>query len=563
MPTTRTGSKRIHNTEWYLVLVCGLLITVIIAGILVLACVPPVSRDALTHHLAVPKLYLEQGSMHEIPGCVFSYYPMNLDLLYMIPLALGNDIIPKYIHLAFALLTAAWLFRYLKKELNTLSGMLGALLFLSIPVIIKLSITVYVDLGLIFFSTAALLICLEWRRSGFRNRYLLMAAVFCGLALGTKYNGLITFFLLTMLIPFAYAAGKRKKGVYRIRALMYAVLFAFVALLVFSPWMIKNFIWTGNPVFPLFDSLFHGQVADASQDTRDAVAAGSRVPMDHFSLRKNVYNESVAETATIPIRIFFQGRDDNPKYFDGILNPYLFFLPLAWVGLAGREAFKNRSAEFYMGVFALLYLLFVFFREDMRIRWIAPIIPPLVILSVHGFNEIMRFLERKLHGTGLIIARIGCVLMLGALLALNFNYLASQFRRVAPLAFISGRESRVDYISRYRPAYKLHAYAGRHLPANAKILGQFLGNRRYYSQREIVFEDHILKELVGRYRAANVVGAKLAQSGITHLMIRLDLFDKWVGDNFGQADLEILQTFFREHLSLMQGHSGYALYKLR
>ena len=26
-------------------------------------------------------------------------------------------------------------------------------------------------------------------------------------------------------------------------------------------------------------------------------------------------------------RAFFQGQDDNPKYFDGKLNPFLFFLP--------------------------------------------------------------------------------------------------------------------------------------------------------------------------------------------------------------------------------------------
>ncbi|HBZ54809.1 MAG TPA: hypothetical protein DEO88_05340, partial [Syntrophobacteraceae bacterium] len=50
-------------------------------AILLLAAVPPVDRDALTHHLAVPKLYLQQGGMVEIPWVPFSYYPMNLDLL--------------------------------------------------------------------------------------------------------------------------------------------------------------------------------------------------------------------------------------------------------------------------------------------------------------------------------------------------------------------------------------------------------------------------------------------------------------------------------------------------
>ena len=85
-------------------------LAVILAGLVVfmviLAWIPPISRDALIHHLAVPKLYLNNGGVYEIPFMDFSYYPMNLDLLYMIPLYFGQDIIPKIIHMAFAFLTA-------------------------------------------------------------------------------------------------------------------------------------------------------------------------------------------------------------------------------------------------------------------------------------------------------------------------------------------------------------------------------------------------------------------------------------------------------------------------
>ena len=59
-----------------------------IAVIVCLSSVPPVGRDALTHHLRVPKLYLDNGGMVELPSISFSYYPMNLDLLYLLPLHL-------------------------------------------------------------------------------------------------------------------------------------------------------------------------------------------------------------------------------------------------------------------------------------------------------------------------------------------------------------------------------------------------------------------------------------------------------------------------------------------
>jgi len=134
----------------------------LVCAIIILSSVPPVSKDELVHHLALPKLYLKHGGMYEIPFMPFSYYPMNLQLLYMIPLYFGNDIVPKLIHFSFAVLTAWLIFAYLRSRTTTLYGLFGALLFLSIPVIVKLSTTAYVDLGVIFFTTASLLLLFKW-----------------------------------------------------------------------------------------------------------------------------------------------------------------------------------------------------------------------------------------------------------------------------------------------------------------------------------------------------------------------------------------------------------------
>ena len=110
-------AKMLSFSKYFKILLVGLLLSLILS-IIILSSVPPVSRDALTHHLAVPKLYLKHGGIYQIPELIFSYYPMNLDLLYLIPLSFGNDIIPKFIHFSFALLTAWLIFGYLKKRIN-------------------------------------------------------------------------------------------------------------------------------------------------------------------------------------------------------------------------------------------------------------------------------------------------------------------------------------------------------------------------------------------------------------------------------------------------------------
>ena len=56
----------------YIKIALLLLLVALIGIIILLSCVPPVSRDALTHHLAVPKLYLKHKGMFEIPSIMFS-----------------------------------------------------------------------------------------------------------------------------------------------------------------------------------------------------------------------------------------------------------------------------------------------------------------------------------------------------------------------------------------------------------------------------------------------------------------------------------------------------------
>ncbi|MFO8163300.1 MAG: hypothetical protein R6T98_02060, partial [Desulfatiglandales bacterium] len=141
---------------------------ILILAITLLAAVPPVSKDALVHHLAIPKIYLRHGGMVELPSMPFSYYPMNLNMLYGVALYFGNDILPKYIHFAFALAMAWCLFLYLKRRISPAYGAFGAVLFLSVPIVVQLSITAYIDLGVIFFITCSILLLFKWLEKGMR-----------------------------------------------------------------------------------------------------------------------------------------------------------------------------------------------------------------------------------------------------------------------------------------------------------------------------------------------------------------------------------------------------------
>jgi 4-amino-4-deoxy-L-arabinose transferase-like glycosyltransferase len=561
----------------------------LVLAVLVLASVPPVDRDALTHHLAVPKLYLKQGGIHELPHVPFSYYPMNLDLLYLIPLYFGNDIAPKYIHFTFALFSAGLIFFYLRRKLDRLSyALLGALLFLSLPVIIKLSVTVYVDLGLICFSTAGMLQLLRWSETNFRLRHLLLAAIFGGLCLGTKPNGMLAVFLLGLTVPFLYrraAAGRAAplrelslrdvSGRRTAKSLGWTLLFTAVALAVFSPWMIRNFSWTGNPVFPLAQNLF-GTPSPADNDPEaasgeDLGGSGSGEAqfqggngMGHFAVRKLIFGESLLEILAIPVRIFIQGQDDNPRLFDGRLNPYLLVFPLLGVFvLPGRRKPLHLQLEIrVMQLFCLLYLIFALFLVDMRIRYIGPILPPLVILAVFGLHDLAGIIRRQFSSWGRSLAwgAVGAVLLV--LMGLNAGYLVAQFGLIDPMSYLQGSLTRDEYIQRYRPEYGAISFANRHLPEEARILSLFNGNRIYYSDRDMISGNDVFRQAVRASQSPAELIQRLQRSGVSHLLVRMDLFNHWADRQFKAAEKSLLQSFFGEKLLRLYQGQGYALFDM-
>jgi 4-amino-4-deoxy-L-arabinose transferase-like glycosyltransferase len=540
------------------------LITALIVAVCILSWVPPVSRDALTHHLAIPKIYLEKGGIVEIRWIGASYFPQNVDLLYMLPLYFGNDILAKYIHFTFALLTAWLIFGYLKKRIDTLHALFAVLLFLSLPVIVKLSITVYVDLGLIFFTTASLLLLFKWSEEGYRIRYLLLSAVFCGLALGTKYNGLIGFFLLTLFVPFMYVRNARAARKRQLRAAGCGLLFGAVALLVFSPWMIRNAVWTGNPLHPLFPGAFSTQKSTHKTSEADSRMKNSlpRKPTSPFWIRKNAFHERWWQIALIPVRVFFEGRDDDPRFFDGRLNPLLFFLPIfAFTGFRNNPQ-RLKTEKKLLLTFVVLFLLFTFFRVDMRIRYIAPIIPPLVILSAFGLQEIFGAIKARFSGrnqkllTGAVLAAVA------AGFAWNAVYVSNQFATYRPLDYISGRVGRDAYITRHRPAYPVLQYANRNTDKRSKILCLFQGHRRYYSDRITVHNEDLMRQIVIRAASAGEVARRLQKRKFTHLLIHFDMLQQWSQTNFTGDEIERLNEFFRNHTRKLTANGSYVLLEL-
>lgn len=521
------------------------LILLILATILwsaALDFLPPMEKDSLIHHLAIPKLWLQASGLADTPWAHFSYYPMNLELLYLIPLSLHADWGAKLIHHAFGILTAALIFFYTRRRLGANWGLLAALLLLSTPIIMRLAASAYVDLGLAFFLTASLLALVRWSETK-ALRYFVLSATALGLALGTKYNALIALPLLGL-----GAAGiMSRQGHGTGRSILWAGGYLILALLVFSPWAVKNLIMTGNPIYPLYNQLWGlAGVTPAGQD------------FDIFTIRRFLFGESSLQTILIPLRAFFQGRDFSPQFFDGVLSPILIILPpLALVRPAAPELRP-------LAAFAALWVVLVFLSSSFLIRYIVPILPILAILTVFGlkifWSMLVKYVPRR-PALALFTLTIALSLYPNAAWAYGF------WTRLDPVPFLSGQETRSAYLARRLDHYPAMEFINRRVGPQARILFLFAGGRGYYCERDYFYRAYysgeILRPVLDRAASWTGISQGLRKMGATHILTREALLDEYLKVGLSPDKLGLWQDFKKNGLKKLFQAKGYTLYGLK
>jgi hypothetical protein len=527
------------KTNWLGRLIWGAVLLILIAEV-ILGFLPPTARDELTHHLAIPKLYARAGRIIELPIAPYAYYPMLVDMLYTPWLYWGYDFVPKHIHALFGFLTGLLIYVYLTRRMNEVYGLLGFFFFISTPAVLRLSHWAYIDLGITFFSTASLVCLLRWHEQRAALHWLTMAALSLGFALATKPNGLLAALLLSLVFVLVLGNAPRKP----VGLIVYAsALFAGLALLPFAPWLMKNWLQTGNPFYPLLGNLFLAR-------SGSEIDAASFVHLAIFEKRELLYGENIWQILGLPLRVFFSGQDDNPQYFDGVLTPALvLFLPWAFKG-------KWNEEKKLIALFAFGYLLMASFLIDMRIRYILLIVPWLVVLFVYGIFNMYLSIKRPAFLFALVLA----------FAAWHGTYLWRYVQSEETFPYLRGSETREAFLARALPEYPAMQYVNRKVAPQAKIYLLFLGRRAYYCERDYFHDAGELPAfLIGAIRKAKDpqdIGQLLKSKNITHLMIREDLLTRFLSENLTEARGRLWNDFATTRLKLLFRERGYAVYEI-
>jgi len=223
---------------------------------------------------------------------------------------------------------------------------------------------------------------------------------------------------------------------------------------------------------------------------------------------------------------------------------------------------RGKNERTILAGFSVLFILLVFFKTNMRIRYIAPAIPFLVILSIYGIKNIFLIIDR--YATGKARNVIKGLSVAAVLIFFSFNacYISEQFRIVTPFQYISGKISKDQYIEKRRPEYAVIHHANVFLPPDARILSLFIGGREYYSNKEMAFDINLFKSSIRNSASPEEMNSNLIDIGFSHLLIRFDMFDDWCNHNLDQMEIQMVTRLLSDRNSLLYTKNGHGLYKL-
>jgi hypothetical protein len=515
----------------------ALLTLTALLGITLLALLPISARDALIHHLAVPQWWLERDQIYAIPWHDWSYYPMLVNLGFTGLLALGLERLTPFYHLLYLLLLCGAVARSAcLLGANAASAVFAALLTFTLPLCLKLASSPLVDLGLAAYFALAFLAALQSSKAEPRlTIYHLYSGIFFGLALSCKYNALLGMLLAAPALLLLFSSQANPRGL--LQALRSTTFICLLALLVFSPWLIKNWLWTGNPLYPLMGSWFGTSSAAAG-------VTGFTV-LEH---RLFIYGEHWWEILLTPLLMLVRGEDGNPRRYDGLLSPLLLLILPAIYYARGHKAEKS------LLIFSLGYLAFSLVLAGPRVRYLAPILGPTIVLC------------------GLAADRISSRLpvLLSLLFALQLGwagyYLQRSIQKEKAVETLMGMYSKEEYLRVRIPEYPLIEYANRYLSQSDKLMPILTSNAYYFYRVPLFSGGHFshapLLSWIKGAETLQELHLELSERKISYLLLEHARLKALLADALDARQLQLWNEFSRQHLQRVSERGNYSLWKV-
>jgi 4-amino-4-deoxy-L-arabinose transferase-like glycosyltransferase len=511
------------------------------------ALAPPIAWDSQVYHLTGPKLYIAQGRITGGIDIPYLGFPALMETLFATGMLLRGPAVAALIHLSYGILSLLLVYAIADRYLTRRAGWLGIAALAAAPTIVRIASWAYVDLAILFYELASFFLLLQWQKAEEGKRSLgLMAlvGVFCGFAIGVKYTAVLLPITLATIMLFL---GRKEGGRSLARR---TLLFGGATALVAVPWFLRNWAFTGNPIYPFF-------------------------------LPGRFWNE---------FRAWFYARAGTGLAFEAPWRLLVAPWEATVLGLEGAEGYSATIGPLFLVAVPLLGLTFRRWTTEQRkvVILALAVCTPQYLFWLYGVAQSALLVQTRLlfpiFGFAALLAGFGLdrleVLsrpafsldrLLSALvvLVLGLDLLGAglEFAHHNPVSYLVGWESANDYLSQYQYEYQQATnYINEELPQSAKVY--FLWEpRSFYVDRDVQ-PDAILDgflDLRYRYNDAKGIDRYLREQGFTHVLLYqrgMDAIVKAGFDPVTQDDLDVLQALRTSYWSVArEWGNAYVLYE--
>ncbi|MCA9055361.1 MAG: hypothetical protein KDA75_16080, partial [Planctomycetaceae bacterium] len=262
---------------------------------------PSTDFDVKEYHLEGPKEYFLGGRVRMLPHNVYTSFPFLTEMLSLSAMVIRSDwwrgaLAGKVVLMTYSMITSLGLFAIARRLAGETVGWLAVLIWLTTPWTYRISTIAYAEGGLTCYLVLTLLGLVMWRDRSLRvggwgfteepdespgevsrpptcpgssGPWIFLTGLLAGSAAACKYPGVLSAVIpvgLTVLW-IAGRSGKPSSFQWK-RCLATGALYSAGVLVTFGPWLLKNLIETGNPVYPLLWSVLGGESFDAATNAR-------------------------------------------------------------------------------------------------------------------------------------------------------------------------------------------------------------------------------------------------------------------------------------------------------
>jgi hypothetical protein len=333
---SRVSQRSVPLTRsWYLVW-AGVLF--LFGGLyLVNAFAPEVSPDGSSYHLGLVSLYARANRIGPVPTNFYAGLSQGLEMLFLVAFVIGKHSAAALVHLVF-LASLLGLVVSFGRRIGVLGLAFAAAILVAVSPVVGIdAISAYNDVALACIGFSCFFLLTLWEEMP-TPWVAYLAGCMAGFCYGVKYSGVGAFALGPLLILLA-----RKPVIDRSKAFAIGF-FMLGAISIAIVWPIRNAIWYGNPLAPLYNSVFANGFVHISleQQYREAMA--------HYG--------SLSSRWEIPLEITVLG-----FRLQGLLGPVFLLSPVALFSLRLKQGRRLLIAA----------LLFSFpFSQNLGTRFLIP-----------------------------------------------------------------------------------------------------------------------------------------------------------------------------------------------